>query len=422
VLTRQKLELTRLPREVPLSGDEKWRLGTPKSELEPLVDFWLEKYDWRAQEAEINARLPQFRTVIDLPSTSITPRPDSEVSDSGKLRIHFVHKRSSNPNAVPLLFCHGWPGSFLDVLPLIEPLTSPPQRPISTSNTSEAPPSAPGFHVVCPSIPGFGFSDASDSPTFGAADTASAFDALMRKLGYGSYVVHGAGWGWSIARHLAARHGSSVAAAHACSPRFPEPRHAISAIAWWRWRVARLTAARVPGLAFGYAPADVRNAAAAARPADDVDLEAALTAHPQTAAFALCDSPPGLLATVLDLLYAARGVLPPPVDILNKTMMYWLPGPEAALRWIGIARTEDLYTGYSSVPLGVSCFSWEQQPVLWAEGWQKLVWCRKRHESISVYAAKSGEGKRNDRDAELVVDLRDFVQQCTKEGWIKVET
>jgi len=424
VLTRQKLELSRLPREIPLSDNERWRLGTPKSELEPLLDFWLEKYDWRAQEAEINTRLPQFRTLIDTASLSTAQRPSSEASDTSKLRLHFVHKRSSNPNAIPLLFCHGWPGSFLDILPLIEPLSSPSSRSVSTFNGPDsAPLQAPSFHVVCPSIPGFGFSDASDSTTFGAAATATVFDALMRKLGYSTYVVHGSGWGWRVARQLALQHGASVAATHTHSPAFPEPQHGVRAAAWWKWRVARLTAARVPWLAFGYSPADVRNAAAARAAAQgavpaDLDLEAGLTAHPQTPSFALCDSPPGLLATVLDLLHAASGVLPPPVDILNKTMMHWLPGPEAALRWIGVTRTEKLYTAYSPVPLGISCFSWEQQPVLWAEGWQKVVWCRKRHESISVYAAKSGEGKRNDRDAELVVDLRDFVRQCTKEGWL----
>ena len=132
--------------------------------------------------------MPQFRASVILDRTS-----DGDTKYS--YRIHFVHKRCQNRNAIPLLFCHGWPGSFLEVGKVIDALTDP--------DFSALPPGARvplGFHVVVPSIPGFGFSDASDDETFGLEETASAFDALMRMLGYEQYVAHG--WEWFVNCYL----------------------------------------------------------------------------------------------------------------------------------------------------------------------------------------------------------------------------
>ena len=103
------------------------------------------------------------------------------------LKIHFVHKPSSKTNAVPLLFCHGWPSSFTEILPLLNELTEPTEV-----NASEDAKTA--FHVVAASIPGFGFSDASTDDEFGACATADVYDTLMKRLGYTRYFVHGDGW------------------------------------------------------------------------------------------------------------------------------------------------------------------------------------------------------------------------------------
>jgi pimeloyl-ACP methyl ester carboxylesterase len=165
--------------------------------LEPLVDYWLEHYDWRSQETVFNRELPQFRTTITLAGKDPT-------------RVHFVHRRSNNPKAVPLLFCHGWPGSILEVSKLIALLTEAPlpavDSGVESGDAGGAPPtSLPvppptaytdqlSFHVVVPSIPGFGFSDASVEETFGLRGTADLFDALMKQLGYDEYVAHGADW------------------------------------------------------------------------------------------------------------------------------------------------------------------------------------------------------------------------------------
>jgi len=170
-LTRQKLELTRLPREVKsLHGGPVLNSGISKSDLEPLVDFWAERYDWRAEEARINDNLPQFRTTVL------------------GTRLHFIHKTSSSPQAIPLLFIHGWPDSFLTVAPILDALCEPAQ---SAQRGVEG---SPAFHVVAPTIPGFGFSDAVAEEGNNCLTTAEIFNALMRRLGYSRYAIHGSDW------------------------------------------------------------------------------------------------------------------------------------------------------------------------------------------------------------------------------------
>lgn len=185
-LTRQKLLLARLPRENGLlDTSQQWTLGTPKSVLEPLLDLWLEGYDWRAEEDKFNAALPQFRTLI-----SFDAKTGNDEGERGGLveverkpvRTHFVHRRSEREGAVALLYCHSWPGSFVEVMRVVEELASP-------TRDGEM-----GFHVVCPSIPGFGFSDASEEPEFGVHGAAEVFAGLMRRLGYEKWVVCGSGW------------------------------------------------------------------------------------------------------------------------------------------------------------------------------------------------------------------------------------
>ena len=142
----------------------------------------MEEYDWRAQETTFNNSLPQFRTTI---GTGISS-PSQESQE--KIRIHFTHKGSSAQRALPLLFCHGWPPSFTEVVKIIGPLSDPISTPPRGSHD------ALGFHVVAPSIPGFGFSDTSLSEAFGLRKTAEIFDALMKRLGYQEYVAYGGDW------------------------------------------------------------------------------------------------------------------------------------------------------------------------------------------------------------------------------------
>ncbi|KZM28679.1 hypothetical protein ST47_g174 [Ascochyta rabiei] len=225
-LTKQKLELTRLPRENETLGPaEQWALGTPKSVLEPLLDHWLETYDWRAEEDAFNSTLPQFRTRVSL-------SPGARGGDQKPARTHFVHKRSAHASAVPLLYCHSWPGSFVEVQRIIDQLASP-------EGEGEL-----AFHVVCPSIPGFGFSDASEDPQFGVHGAAEVFAGLMRRLGYERWVVCGSGWGFEICRALAIREPKRCLAVHTCNPQFNAPTVKDQPLLWVKWHLARLTKAK----------------------------------------------------------------------------------------------------------------------------------------------------------------------------------
>ena len=168
-LTKQKLELTRLPRD-PRNAHRGWDFGVSKIELEPLIDHWLEHYNWRTQETFYNDTLPQFRVPIN------------------GTRLHFVHKRSNSPLALPLLFVHGWPESFITVSKTIDALCNPVTTPPRGDENVQT------FHVVAPSIPGFGFSDPVPEAGNNIYATAEVFDALMQGLGYRRYMLHGSGW------------------------------------------------------------------------------------------------------------------------------------------------------------------------------------------------------------------------------------
>ncbi|KAL1760454.1 Alpha/Beta hydrolase protein [Schizophyllum commune] len=157
-LLKAKLELAVLPDELDDAG---WDYGTPLGDVSRLVDYWKTIFDWKKQEKAINDALPQFTR-------------DIEVEGHGKLNIHYVHKRSEVNGAVPLLFVHGWPGSFLEVTKILPLLT-------------QSDPSAPSFHVVAYSLPGFGFSEGAKRKGFGVAKMAEVGHKLMLALGYDQY-------------------------------------------------------------------------------------------------------------------------------------------------------------------------------------------------------------------------------------------
>lgn len=168
---RTRLAATRLPEPAPGDG---WEYGTPVSYLRDMVDRW-QSFDWREQEARMNA-VPNFTTEID-----------------GQT-IHFVHVPSAEPGARALLLAHTYPGSFLEFLPMIGPLTDP----VAHGGRAED-----AFHVVIPSMPGFGFSTPVVDGGWTMERVARAYDVLMRRLGYASYGVHGSDGGAMIGRELA---------------------------------------------------------------------------------------------------------------------------------------------------------------------------------------------------------------------------
>jgi len=172
---------------------EDWSQGVPLSYLQDLCRTWAVEYDWRATETRLNA-LPQFRTVI------------------GGLGIHFLHVRSPHPDALPLVITHGWPGSIVEFLKVIGPLTDP------TAHGGEA---SDAFHVVCPSLPGFGFSDKPTRPGWGIERIAAAWTVLMARLGYERYGAQGSDWGTSISALVGQRDAEHVVGIHLTPPLAP---------------------------------------------------------------------------------------------------------------------------------------------------------------------------------------------------------
>ncbi len=177
---RTRLQRTRWTDELPGAG---WERGVPVSYLRELAGYWAEKFDWRAQEATLN-EYPQFTTEID-----------------GQ-RVHFLHVRSARTDATPLLLIHGWPGSVVDFLDLIEPLTAPAAD-------------EPAFHLVIPSVPGFGFSGPITETGWNDTRIASAFAELMARLGYDRYGVQGGDIGAFIAPALGRIDADHVIGIHA---------------------------------------------------------------------------------------------------------------------------------------------------------------------------------------------------------------
>ena len=148
-------------------NDVGWTYGAELSFMQELIEYWRNQYDWRLNETELN-RWDHYKTEIN------------------KLDIHFIHQRSKHENAVPLLITHGWPGSVYEFMKIIGPLTDPEAH----GGTA-----ADAFHVVCPSMPGYGFSDAPKDPGFNISKVAEVNIALMAKLGYDNYGVQGGDWG-----------------------------------------------------------------------------------------------------------------------------------------------------------------------------------------------------------------------------------
>jgi pimeloyl-ACP methyl ester carboxylesterase len=180
----ERLARTRWPDQLPGTG---WDYGADTAYLRELVRYWQNDFDWRAQEARLNA-FHHYRATID------------------GLRIHFIHERSSDPNAVPLLLLHGWPSSFVQMLDIVPLLAEPARHGL---------PGAPSFHVVVASLPGFGFSDAPTRTGVGFATSAELMAKLMHDvLGYSRYGVRGSDLGGVIARQMAAVHPDQVSGVH----------------------------------------------------------------------------------------------------------------------------------------------------------------------------------------------------------------
>lgn len=184
---KQKLALATFPDELEDSG---WDLGAPLSEVRRLAEYWQDSFDWRAEEAKLNA-LPNFHRKVP-------------IDGFGALDIHYLHQKAGKTSdarvVVPLLFVHGWPGSYLEVTKLLPHLAEEMN--------------GVAFDVVAPSLPNFGWSEGVKKKGFGLKQYASCFDRLMRDLGYERYVTQGGDWGTMITRTMGLLFPERVLASH----------------------------------------------------------------------------------------------------------------------------------------------------------------------------------------------------------------
>ncbi|CCM06512.1 uncharacterized protein FIBRA_08784 [Fibroporia radiculosa] len=381
-LLKKKLELTRFPDEL---GGAGWDYGVPLADVQRLVVRWKEHFNWRDAEAKIN-KIPQFMR-------------DIEVEGFGSLNIHYVHQKSEVKNAVPLLFLHGWPGHFLEVQKLLPILTA-------------ASPDHPSFHVVAPSLPGYGFSEAPAKPGFCGAQYAKVANKLMIALGYKEYVVQGGDWGSFIARTLAHMYGhKSVKAWHTnFTPIRQPPSLRTHPRLFFQHLFTPYTDAERAGL---------KRMQWFNEKGRGYFFEQ--STQPQTLGYSLADSPAGLLAWIYEKLVVwtdqypwddDEGKFPIPHPcwslivnlVLTWISIYWFSraGPTASTRiyYEVTASKEYAKFAWSSIPCGLSFFPQElvAVPRTWARQVGNVVF-ESGHGSGGHFAA-------HERPVELAADIR----------------
>jgi pimeloyl-ACP methyl ester carboxylesterase len=274
---RRRLAQTRLPDQI---ADTGWEYGSPVGYVNDLVAYWRDKYDWRMHEARLN-ELPHFRTRIDGQS------------------IHFIHARSRHAEALPLIILHGWPGSVVEFLDVIPRLTDP------ETHGGRA---ADAFHVIAPSLPGYGFSEPPRTRGWDPWRIARAFIELMDRLGHPRYGAQGGDWGAQIATRIGALDPEHCAALHTNMPLADAPKEAVPLSDQDKADLAAMQQfAREES---GYAQEQ--------------------GTKPQTLGVALNDSPAGLLAWIVEKLrtWSDCGGDPENVftrdQMITNVMLYWV--------------------------------------------------------------------------------------------------
>jgi epoxide hydrolase len=281
---RDRLHRTRWPEPATEPG---WAQGPPLEYVRDLCRYWADGYDWRATEQRLN-RHPQFHTDVD------------------GLDIHFLHVRSPHPAATPLILTHGWPGSVVEFEKAIGPLTDP---------TAHGGTAADAFHVVCPSLPGYGFSAKPAATGWTVRRIADAWAEIMTRLGYDRFGAQGHDWGTSVSTELGKRHPDRVIGLHLVPPLVaPDPD-----------TFGDLTDAERAAIA------DLE------RSGDSGDGYSLMhSTRPQTIGYALADSPAALCAWIVEKLQAwtdCDGDLATVLtrdEVLDNLMLYWLPGTGAS--------------------------------------------------------------------------------------------
>ena len=325
---RRRIAATRWPDRETVNDRSQ---GAQLAKLQELVRYWGTEYDWRKCEATLNA-LPQFMTTIE------------------DVDIHFIHVRSSNPNALPIIVTHGWPGSVIEQLKIIGPLANPTAHGASASDA---------FHVVVPSLPGYGFSGRPTGTGWDPDRIAGAWAELMKRLGYTRYVAQGGDWGSPITSAMARQGAAGLLGIHINLPATVPPEVA-----------AVLGGGSLPPGLSEKERAVVEGLMANAKKGNSAYFTM-LTARPQTVGYGATDLPVGLAAWILvhpgfaEWAYGNdAGQSPTKDDVLDNITLYWLTNTATSagrLYWENGARGSVIVaaaqkTGEISLPVAITVF------------------------------------------------------------------
>lgn len=329
---RKRIKATRWPDHETVSDRSQ---GVPLKKLQELIHYWGKEYDWRKAEAKLNA-LPQFITNID------------------GLDIHFIHVRSKEPNALPIIITHGWPGSIIEQLNMIGPLTNP---------TAYGGKAEDAFDVVIPSMPGFGFSSKPTGTGWDPDRIARAWAELMNRLRYTRYVAQGGDWGSPISSAMARQGAKGLLGIHINLPATVP---------------SEIAATLASG---GKAPEGLSDKEHAAFNSLDTFFKkyraygAMMGTRPQTIGYALTDSPVGLAAWMYDYNNGEPERLLNKNEVLDNITLYWLTNTAASsarIYWETAGRSVTLAaaqkTSEISLPVAITVFPGEvyQAPETWA--------------------------------------------------------
>ena len=307
---KRRLQATRWPdKETPSD----WTQGIPLSYMQEICTYWAEEYDWRRCESMLNG-FDQFRTPID------------------GVGIHFLHIKSPHPKALPMVMTHGWPGSVIEFHKVIGPLTDP------VAHGGDA---ADAFDIVCPTLPGYGFSNKPTSPGWGVEKIGQAWSELMARLGYDKYVAQGGDWGAIVTNCIGAQDPDHCLGIHMNMPIAPPDPETMN----------DLTEREQSALAGMQHYQDW-----------DSGYSKQQSTRPQTVGYGLVDSPIGQAAWIIEKFWSWMDCDGHPENILTRdelldnVMMYWLPGAGASsarLYWESFNNRPDLQV---KVPVGCSIF------------------------------------------------------------------
>ena len=335
-----------------------WSQGIPRAYVEEVCRYWQHEYDWREREERLN-RFPQFKTDID------------------GLQIHFIHATSPEPDAIPLVLTHGWPGSVVEFQKVIAPLTDP----VAHGGRAED-----AFHVVCPSLPGYGFSDKPRETGWGVEKIADTWSALMKRLGYGSYLAQGGDWGAMVTSCIGARDPEHCRGIHLNMPIAPPTEESM----------ADLTEQEQGALA-GMAHYQEQ----------DSGYSKQQSTRPQSLGYGLVDTPVGQAAWILEKFWSWTDCDGHPEnaltrdELLDNVMLYWLPATGASsarLYWESFASPPMMEI---EVPVAVSIFPKEIFR-------SSRRWCEARFQNLVYYEAleKGGHFAAFEQPETFVEELR----------------